>query len=247
MPKKMIVTKKPRPPSLPSSAPKFSSTTAAGRYKHNFGTRPVICERPVVISDFSELGIEQIFTERGWLSVCRMSGTAYVEVVREFFSNATIFDHCIRSTVRGVSIYLDSDVIRAELSLPDGEFQYPTSAPLPDINDYAGTVLIKGERWKGNMMPHARLTSVARMLHLFCLYNVTLKTRHSSISLDRAFLLHAMLSGVSIDLAAVIYDSILSAAQKEAPREGLPFGIFLTNLCTQSGVRVDASEPSLTS
>ena len=48
-----------------------------------------------------------------------------------------------------------------------------------------------------------------------------------------------MFSRVSVDLAVVIYDSILTATQKEAPREGLAFGIFITNLCTQSGVRVD--------
>ena len=98
---------------------------SSGSAAHALETRPTLVEREVILSDFSDLSwegwsIQSIFTERRWRSICEQRGTAYPEMVGEFYRamgelSADALFYTI--SVRGVSINFSPRIIAEFLDI----------------------------------------------------------------------------------------------------------------------------------
>ena len=98
--------------------------------------RPILVEREIILGDFRDLtwegrSIHDIITDRGWTPICRQRGTAYPEMVGEFYramGEQPGDALCYNLVVRGVSIIFSPRVIAEFLDLRREPGAYPATA-----------------------------------------------------------------------------------------------------------------------
>ncbi|KAG6713198.1 hypothetical protein I3842_05G140700 [Carya illinoinensis] len=209
----------------------FTSVEAENAYRNTFSKRPVLGEREVSINDFPmddfQL-IRHIFIERGWEKLTHASPTPCGEVVREFYSNIAHFhldDHSIIPIIRGIQIEVSPAILLGLFTLPEVESSlYP---------------------YKG--MEAATKTAMRnlffRLLAKIVLTNLWPFSRHTEISLERAYFMYALATGVSIDFPRHVIDIIhRSHVEKEL---NLLFGSLITKLAMLAKVPLRANEPTM--
>ncbi|KAG6641190.1 hypothetical protein CIPAW_09G056200 [Carya illinoinensis] len=241
---------------VPTEAPtdRFTSIEAENAYRNTFSKRPVLGEREVSIHDFPSDDfqiIRQIFIERGWEKLTHALPTPCVEVVREFYSNIAHFnldDHSIISTVRGIQIEVSPAILRNLFTLPEVEsplYPYkgmgaPTKTAMRNL--FVG---LTGPKWtaKTHRLPLHNMLPQYRLLAKIVLTNLWPISRHTEISLERAYFMYALATSVSIDFPRHVIDIIhRSHVEKEL---NLPFGSLITQLAIIAKVPLRANEPTM--
>ncbi|KAG6675550.1 hypothetical protein I3842_15G108700 [Carya illinoinensis] len=226
---------------VPTEVPtdRFTSIEAETAYRNTFSKRPVLGEREVSIHDFPSDDfqiIRHIFIERGWEKLTHALPTPCVEVVQEFYSNIAHFnldDHSIISTVRGIQIEVSPAILRNLFTLPEVEsplYPYkgmgaPTKTAMRNL--FVG---LTGPKWtaKTHRLPLHNMLPQYRLLAKIVLTNLWPISRHTEISLEKAYFMYALATGVSIDFPRHVIDIIhRSHVEKEL---NLPFGSLITQL-----------------
>ena len=68
----------------------FKSIEADMAYNDYYKWATIIMERVVRLDTFEDTSIPDMFKERTWTKLLNPSGNVYLEIIKEFFSNASV-------------------------------------------------------------------------------------------------------------------------------------------------------------
>ena len=84
----------------------------------------IIIERVIRMETLETTTIPKVFKERTWMKLLNPSGNIYEEIIREFFSNATVDEDHINNWVRHKEFIITRDSIQEFLEV------HPPSQPI---------------------------------------------------------------------------------------------------------------------
>ncbi|EXB49850.1 hypothetical protein L484_000844 [Morus notabilis] len=233
---------------------KFVDNAAEKRYEENIWARNLVKEKGFLLHDSPTLGqpgfISDVIISRGWQIFCRHPIDPIVPLVKEFYANLqnqgqnTVF-------VWEIDITFTSNYINGVLGIPnqDDEFvELITDAIEEQLKEVLKTIAILGAQWllsaKGSYTCNRHeLQPAAKVWYHFLASRLLLSTHGKTISRNRAILLYAVLVGKPINVGRLIIDQIRACAEKG--KGGLYFPSLISELCIQSHVAWEASEPRL--
>ena len=86
-------------------------------YNDFYKKATIIMERVVRMETLENTAIPEIFKERTWTKLLNLSGNVYVELIREFFANATVEGDYINYWVHQKEFIITSDSIQEFLEV----------------------------------------------------------------------------------------------------------------------------------
>ena len=89
-PTKHIATKKPSSKRTCTNSDHFKSANADMKYNDCYKGATIIMERVVHLESLEGTFIPEVFKERTWTKLLNPVEVVYLEIIREFFSNATV-------------------------------------------------------------------------------------------------------------------------------------------------------------
>ena len=89
-PTKHAATKKPFSKRARTDSNHFKSTEANMKYNDCYKDKTIIMERVVQLESLEGTFIPEVFKERTWTKLLNSVGVVYLEIIREFFSNAIV-------------------------------------------------------------------------------------------------------------------------------------------------------------
>ena len=73
----------------------FRSAEADMKYNDCYKDKTIIIERVVQLESLEDTFIPDVFKDRTWTKLLNSSGVVYLEIIKEFFSNAVVGGDCI--------------------------------------------------------------------------------------------------------------------------------------------------------
>ena len=89
-PTKHAASKKPSSKRAHTDSNHFKSTEANMKYNDCCKDKTIIMERVVQLESLEGTFIPEVFKERTWTKLLNSVGVVYLEIIREFFSNAIV-------------------------------------------------------------------------------------------------------------------------------------------------------------
>ena len=102
----------------------FKSIEVDMAYNDCYKRATIIMERVVRLETLKNTSIPEVFKERTWAKPLNPSGNVYEEIIREFFSNATVDEDHINNWVRHKEFIITRDSIQEFLEV------HPPSQPI---------------------------------------------------------------------------------------------------------------------
>ena len=89
-PIKHVATKKPSSKHACTNSDHFKSAEADIKYNDCYKDKTIIMERVVQLESLKGTFILEVFKERTWTKLLNPVGVVYLEIIKEFFSNAVV-------------------------------------------------------------------------------------------------------------------------------------------------------------
>ena len=99
-PTKHAATKKPSSKRAHTDSNHFKSTETDMKYNDYYKDKTIIMERVVQLESLKGTFIPEVFKERTWTKLLNPVGVVYLEIIKEFFSNAVVNRDRIECWVR---------------------------------------------------------------------------------------------------------------------------------------------------
>ena len=117
---------------------RFRDDDALKAFSENFSRRGIHSERQVILSDFADTDLSFVIHNRGWESLCDVSVTCPLVLIKEFYSNmhgldrsVPLFFTHVRGTRIPVTLQLVADVLHVlRIEFPD----YPSCEHLRTVS-----------------------------------------------------------------------------------------------------------------
>ncbi|CAL0333349.1 unnamed protein product [Lupinus luteus] len=218
-------------------------------------------ERQVLLEDGEIPLFTDVLDALNWWILASPADKYDPEVVREFYANAYPVDGdgeelAYRSWVRGKVILFDRDTIHALLHEPSGPADYDwineVSTRFDDSTITRKQILrllcIPGTPFSTNSdgqplrLYRKHMTQLAQLWMMFLVHNVIPNSHVSSLPLPDCYLLYALMSGMKVDVAAIIARDIYKTVVRAGKKGALGFPSLITELCAQRGVDVNRTE-----
>ncbi|KOM30208.1 hypothetical protein LR48_Vigan1035s000100 [Vigna angularis] len=216
----------------------------------NVQSRKLLMERKVTLlpQDVPEFSNEIL--ERQWSSLCTYPEPANIAVVQEFYANAKSFSpdsEPFWSYVRGQRISFSADAITEFLNTEwedDDELcgYAELMATELDHEEIEQTLCIARGSFQRNRqqqplhIKRVHLHSLSRLWMPLVHSNISPCTHVSDVTVNRAVLLYAILTGRSVNLGKLIANEIRNCANSTKAPLGHPS--LITHLCKQEGVDI---------
>ena len=123
-PTKHAATKKPSSKSARTNFDHFKSANADMKYNDCYKEATIIMEKVVHLESLEGTFIPEVFKERTWTKLLNPVKVVYLEIIREFFSNATVDGDHIECWVRHKEFVITRDIIQDFLEV------HPPSQPI---------------------------------------------------------------------------------------------------------------------
>ena len=162
----------------------FRSTEVGLKYTDCYKDKTIIMERVVQPETLQETFIRDVFKERTWTKLLNPSGTVYDEIIREFFSNATVERNEINCWVRQKEFVITRQDIQDFL-----EVRPPSQPITTQYEDRIGAIgemiqILSGTPTKQSMNT-LKFTPDMRALAHIMLHNLYLVTNLTTFSVAR--------------------------------------------------------------
>lgn len=223
--------------------------------------RGLLYERKVEldIGQYEEFQAE--LRRRKWEKLAAPMERVNEQIVKEFYANAWPMKKAAqtrKSWVRGKIVPYDRAAINNflgnPLTLAEGElcaYQKKLKLSLSGFSDWkvADTLCIPNKTYEANdhgkalRIKRANMRTITQIWTSFILANITPNSHTSDITMQRAYLIYAILKKMTVDIAAIIsaeiHKFVLSTpSQKAAASKPLGFPALINALCIAHGVSV---------
>ena len=191
VPTKHAATKKPTSKCARTDSDHFKSTEADMKYNNRYKDKSIIMERVMQLETLEGTFIPEVFKERNWAKLLNPIGVVYSEIIKEFFSNATVEGDRIECWVRHKEFVITREIIQDFLDVR------PPSQPISvQYDDRLGSIeemlrILGGSPKKNSMntipfSPEMRTLAYVMIHNLYSVTNLTtlsaLRTMFCTIS-----------------------------------------------------------------
>ena len=114
---KHLASKKPSSKCARTDSDNFKSMEADLKYNYYYKKATIIMERVVKLETLEDTCIPVVFRERTWTKLLNPVGVVYLEIIREFFSNASVERDNINCWVRHKEFVITMDSIQEFLEV----------------------------------------------------------------------------------------------------------------------------------
>ena len=111
-PIKHAATKKSSSKRARTDSDRFKSAEVDMKYNDCYNKATIVMERVVQLESIEDTFIPEVFKERTWTKLLNPVGVVYLEIIKEFFSNATVEGDTINCWVRHKEFIITKDSIQ---------------------------------------------------------------------------------------------------------------------------------------
>ena len=111
-PTKHAATKRPTSKRARTDSDNFKSVEANMKYNDYYNKATIIMERVVQLESLNDTVIPEVFKERTWTKLLNPVKVVYLEIIKEFFSNAVVDRDRIECWVRHKEFVITKEIIQ---------------------------------------------------------------------------------------------------------------------------------------
>ncbi|MED6202693.1 hypothetical protein PIB30_108107, partial [Stylosanthes scabra] len=212
---------------------RFKSPFHQNFYSTNVASKPIIPDTRFNLEEGQYPHIQQQIELCGWKRPKKRISQA---IIQEFYTNARIDPDSedgprFHTFVRGVMVNFSMDRIKTVMKF---------EGPLNTKMSYR-TRMIEGNQ---ELDTRSDLNPIVRGWHKFIIHNIMPTTNQSEVTLNRAVLIHCIMSSQEVRVEKIIVDAMINIITKlHATKPPLAFPNIIARLCEEMEVPYLASRP----
>ena len=202
-PTKHAATKRPTSKRARTDSDNFKSAEANMKYNDCYNKATIIMERVVQLESLKDTFIPEMFKERTWTKLLNPIKVVYLEIIKEFFSNAIVDRDRIECWVRHKEFVITKEIIQDFWEI------HPPSQPISvQYEDRLGSteemVQILGGTPKKSSMNTIPFSPEMRTLAYVMIHNLYSVTNLTTLSAPRTMFLYDLFTHKEIDICGHI-------------------------------------------
>ena len=179
-------------------------------------------ERVVKLDTLEDTCIPDVFKERTWTKLLNLSGVVYLEIIKEFFSNASVDEDHINYWVRHKEFVLTRESIQEFLEVR------PPSQPIivqydDRLESIEEMVMILGGTLNKKSMNTIPFNAEIRTLAYAMIHNLYPVTNLTTLFAPRTIFLYDLFTHKEIDIYGHIFHLLTNSIEKRNFRTIMPF------------------------
>ena len=181
----------------------------------------IIMERVVKLETLEDTCIPEVFKERMWTKLLNPSGVVYSEIVKEFFSNASVEGEHINCWARHKEFVITRESIQEFLEVcPPSQ---PITVQYDDrLESIEEMVTILGGTLKKSFMNTIPFNLEMRTLAYVMIHNLYLVTNLTTLSSPMTIFLYDLFTHKEIDICGHIFHLLTKSITKRNSRTIMP-------------------------
>ena len=236
-PTKYAATKKPSSKRTHTDFDHFKSTDVDMKYNDCYKGAAIIMERVVHLESLEGTFIPEVFKESTWTKLLNLVEVVYSEIVREFFSNATVDGDRIKCWVRHKEFMITREIIQDFLEAR------PPSQPIEvQYEDRLGstdeTIRTLGGTPKKSSMNTIPFSPEMRSLAYVMIHNFYSITNLTTLSAPRTRFLYYLFTHKEIDICGHIFHVLKKSIEKQNSRTVMPFPSLIRGLLAKTRFKI---------
>ena len=182
----------------------FTSIDADLKYNNCFKRATIIIEKAIKLDTLEDTCIPAVFRERMWTKLLNLVGVVYSEIIKEFFSNASVEGDYIDCWVRHKEIVITRESLQEFLEI------HPPSQPITvqyedRLDSIEEIVLTLGGTLKKTSMNTIPFSLEMRNLAHVMIHNLYPVTNLTTLSAPRTIFLYNFFTHKEIDICGHIF------------------------------------------
>ena len=180
---------------------------------------------------------------RHWLSLCTNIQPLPADLIREFYSNLSVYEdvrngHYLTSWIRGVTFTITRDVVSNALDVPCVcrlTYPYFKSSRIDDVMD-----VLSGRSVTWGSDPSISLSELTELNYIFfriACHNIFPISHVHTIPIDKCFFLYALVTDSSICFPSIFIETIVEVCRSKYKRHDLFFPIFIHRVLKYLGLQ----------
>ena len=232
------------------SAPKRPTSKCAGtdsdnfyfieadlKYNDCYKRATIIIERVVKLDTLEDTFIPEVFKERTWTKLLNPVGIVYTEIIKEFFSNASVEGDHIDCWVRHKEFVITRESIQEFLEIQ------PPSQPITVqygdcLDSIEEMVLTHYGTLKKTCMNTIPFSPEMRTLAHVMIHNLYPVTNLTTLFAPRTIFLYDFFTHKEIDMYGHIFHLLKKSIEKLNSRTVMPFPLIIMGLIVKSRLKL---------
>ena len=214
----------------------FTSVEVDLKYNNCYKRATIIMERVVKFDTLKDTCIPTVFKERTWTKLLNLSGVVNSEIIKEFFSNASVEGDHIDYWVRHKEFVITRESIQEFLEVRPP--LYPITEQYEDrlesieemVRILSGT-LRKTSRNRISFSPEMRTLAHVMIHNLYPITNLT------TLSAPRTIFLYNLFTHKDIDICGHIFHLLKKSIEKQNSRTIMPFPSLIMGLIAKTRLK----------
>ena len=207
------------------------------KYNDCYKRATIIMERVVKLETLEDTFVLEVFKERTWTKLLNLVGVVYLEIINEFFSNASVEGDHIDCWVRHKEFVITRDSIQEFL-----EIRPPLQTIIVQYEDRLDSienmVLTLGGSLKKSSMTTIPFSLEMRTLAHVMISNLYLVTNLTTLSTLRKIFLYHLFTHKEIDICGHIFHLLKKSIEKQNSRTIMPFPSLIMGLIAKTRLKL---------
>ena len=206
-------------------------------YNDCYKRATIIMERVVKLDTLEDTYISEVFKERTWTNLLHPSGVVYSEIIKEFFSNASVDRNHINYWVRHKEFVITKESIQEFLEVrpPSQLITVQYDDRLESIKEM---VRILGGTLNKKSMNTIPFNLEMRTLAYVMIHNLYLVTNLTTLSILRTIFLYYLFTHKEIDICGHIFHLLTKSIEKRNSKTIMPFPSLIMGLIAKTRLKL---------
>ena len=210
------------------------------KYNDCYKRATIIMERVMKLDTLEDTCIPAVFKERTWTKLLKPNGVMYSEIIKEFFSNASVEGDHIDCWVRHKEFVITRESIQEFLEVrpPSQPIMIQYEDRLESIEEM---VRILGGTLKKSSMNTIPFTPEMRTIAYVLIHNLYPVTSLTTLSAPRTIFLYDLFTHKEIDICGHIFHLLKKSIEKQNSETVMPFPSLIMSLISKAKLKLLSS------
>ena len=196
----------------------------------------IITKSVVKVDTLEDTCIPDVFKERMWTKLMNPSGNVYLEIIKEFFSNANVDEDHINCWVRHKEFVITRDSIQEFLEVR------PPSQPITiqyddRLDSIEPMVKVLGGSLHKKLMNTIPFNMEMRTLAYVMIHNLYPVTNLTTLSASRTIFIYDLFTHKEINICGHIFHLLTKSITRRKTRTIMPFPTLIMGLITKTRLK----------
>ena len=238
-PTKHLAPKRPTSKRARTYSDNFKSVEADLAYNDCYKRATIIMERVMKSDTLEDTCIPEVFKERMWTKLLNSTRVVYSEIIKEFFSNASVDGDHINCWVRHKEFVITRESIQefSEVRPPS----QPITVQYDDCLDSIEEMMtILDGTLKKSSMNTISFSPEMKTLAYVMIHNLYLVTNLTTLSTPRIIFLYDLFTRKEIDICGHIFHLMTKSIEKQNSRTIMPFPSLIMGLIAKTRLKLSS-------